>query len=66
MIKENDRPVFDSFYTEIESYPKAYHAKGQISSFKTLELGAFQKSITTAQKKSALIFMTGKFKAPLF
>ena len=51
-----------SLHISIVLYIRTYHAKGIDSSFKTLDLRAFQKSSPKARKTSASKFIKEKFK----
>ena len=51
-----------SLHISIVLYIRTSHAKGIISSFKTLDLRAFQKSSPKARKKSASKFIKEKLK----
>ena len=55
-----DRFLAVSLHISIEIYIRTFHVKGYASSFKTLDLRAFQKSSRKARKTSAPKFMKEK------
>ena len=57
-----DRFMVVSFHILIVLYIRTSHAKGIVSSFKTLDLMAFQKLSLKAQKTPASKFIKGKLK----
>ena len=54
-----DRFLAVSFHISIVLYIRTSHAKGIVSSFKTLDLMAIQKSSPKARKTSASKFIKG-------
>ena len=55
-----DRFLAVSLHISIEIYIRTFHAKGFVSSFKTLALRALQKSSRKARKSSDRKFIKGK------
>ena len=60
-----DRFMVVSFHISIVLYIRTSHAKGIVSSFKTLDLMAFQNSSPKAGKTPASKFIKGKLKKKL-